>query len=71
MEGKEPSNESNATSVSLIDFPAVPIGNGPKPHPPRFLNPVDVDNYFRPLIKNPPSAEERWAKKADAQPFEL
>lgn len=71
MEEKAPSTKSETISAAELELPNIPIGQGPKPHPPRFYNPVDIDNYFRPLNKNPPSAEERWARKADAQPFEL
>ncbi len=50
----------------LADFPA---GESPVPHPPAFHDPRDVSEYFKPLIKDIPTAEERWARKADATPF--
>jgi len=53
--------------LANLDFPA--CAEGPKPHPPRFIDPRIVEAHFAPLMKNPPSAEERWARKADARPF--
>jgi len=43
--------------------------DSPQPHPPRFLDPRVVEAHFAPLMKNPPTAEERWARKANATPF--
>jgi hypothetical protein len=66
MEGQPQQNESAQKSLAEIDFPT---GEGPKPHAPRFLDPRIVEAHFAPLMKNPPSAEERWARKKDATPF--
>jgi len=52
-----------------LTFPKVPLGEGPKKHTPRSYDPRVVDDYFRPLIKNIPTAEERWKKKEKATPF--
>ena len=62
-------NASEPLSVASIELPT---GEGPKPHPPRFIDPRIVEAHFAPLMKlNPPSAAERWAKKKDATPFTL
>jgi len=66
MEEKPQQNASGPKSLADIDFP---VGEGPKPHPPRFIDPRIVEAHFAPLMKNPPSAEERWARKANATPF--
>ena len=66
MEGKQPLKKSEPRSLAEIDFPA---GDGPVPHPPAFHDPRDVSIYFAPLIREIPSAEERWARKANATPF--
>lgn len=42
--------KSEPISVADLDLPDVPLGQDAKPHPFRFYNPVDIDNYFRPLI---------------------
>jgi hypothetical protein len=66
MEEKPPSDASALRSLAEIDFPA---GEGPKPHAARFLDPRVVEKHFAPLMKNPPSPEERWARKTGAAPF--
>ncbi len=66
MEEKPPSDASKPRSLAEIDFP---IGEGPKPHAARFLDPREVEKHFAPLLKNRPSPEERWAQKAGAAPF--
>ena len=66
MEEQPQPNESARKSPAELDFPT---GEGPKPHAPRFLDPRIVEAHFAPLMKNPPSAEERWARKAKAKPF--
>lgn len=67
MATNETSPDSGSESAADLDFPD---WNGMKQHPPRFLDPRVVDDHFRPLIKNPPSAEERWEPKKDAVPFQ-
>jgi len=67
MEDKAPSTESKPTDLANLDF--APCPKGPKPHPVRFIDPRVVEAHFAPLMKNPPSAEERWARKANAKPF--
>ncbi len=66
MEEKPPSNASKPRSLAEIDFPT---GEGPQPHPLRFLDPREVERHFAPLFTNRPSPEEFWARKADATPF--
>lgn len=66
MEAKPQPNESAPKSLAELDLPA---GDGPKPHAPRFLDPRVTEAHFAPLMKNPPSAAERWARKADATAF--
>ncbi|MEO5712751.1 MAG: hypothetical protein ABIT37_04615 [Luteolibacter sp.] len=66
MEEKPPSNASAPLSLAEIDFPS---GVGPQPHTVRFLDPREVEKHFAPLLKNPPSPEQRWAQKANATPF--
>ena len=66
MEEKQQSSASKRRSLAEIDFPA---GDGPKPHPARFLDPREVERHFAPLLKNLPSAEQRWARKCGALPF--
>ena len=66
MEEKPLSNESKPRSLAEIDFPT---GEGPKPHTPRFIDPREVEKHFAELLKNPPSPEERWARKANSTPF--
>ncbi len=68
MEESTPSDASRTRSLAEIDFPT---GEGPKPHAVRFLDPRDVERHFAPLLKEMkmPSAEERWARKANATPF--
>ncbi len=46
-----------------------PAGEGPKPHQARFLDPRMVEKHFAPLMINPPSPEERWARKVGAVTF--
>ena len=67
MEDKAPSTESKLPDLASLDFPPCPEGT--KPHPPRFIDPRIIEAHFAPLMKNPPSAAERWARKADARPF--
>lgn len=67
MEAKKPSSESKQQPAPELDLPSCTAG--PKPHPPRFIDPRIVAAHFAPLLKNMPSAEERWAKKANATPF--
>jgi hypothetical protein len=69
MEENQPSKESKPISLNEISFEAIPVGQGPKPHSVRQYEPRVVDDHFRPLLKNSPSAEERWADKADQAPF--
>jgi hypothetical protein len=66
MEEKPPSNASKLRSLEEIDFPT---GEGPKPHPIRFIDPREVEKHFAPLLKNRPSPEQRWARKSNAAPF--
>ena len=66
MEENSPSNASTPRSLAEIDFPT---GEGPKPHPARFLDPREVAEHFAPLLKTPPSPEQRWAQKAGSVPF--
>jgi hypothetical protein len=60
------SHASRPQSIAEIDFPT---GVGPQPHPPRFLDPREVEKHFVPILKNRPSPEQRWATKANATPF--
>lgn len=53
------------------DFKLPPCPDGPKPHPPRFLDPRIVEAHFAPLLKNLPSPAERWARKANSTPFTI
>jgi len=69
MEEKPPSKGSKPTSLNEISFEPIPVGQEPKPHSVRQYDPRVVDDHFRPLLKNRPSAEERWADKADQAPF--
>ena len=66
MEEKPPSNESELPELATIELPS---GDGPQPHPFRFLDPRIVEAHFAPLLTNRPSPEERWAQKANATPF--
>ena len=66
MEEKLPSNAFKPRSLAEIDFP---IGEGPKPHAVRFLDPREVDRHFAPLPNSLPSPEWRWAQKAGSSPF--
>ncbi len=66
MEEQPPSNASAPRSLAEIELPS---GAGPRPHSARFLDPREVEKHFAPLIKNPRSAEQRWADKANATPF--
>lgn len=66
MEEEPRSHASAPRSLAEIDFPS---GLGPQPHSVRSLDPRDVEKHLAPLLKNPPSAEERWARKANATPF--
>ncbi len=66
MEGKQQQNASPPKSLAEIELPA---GDGPKPHPPRFLDPRIVEAHFAPLMKARPSARERWAGKANSTAF--
>jgi hypothetical protein len=52
--------------LAEIDFPT---GEGPKPHPVRWIDPREVEKHFAPLLKNLPSPEQRWARKSIATPF--
>jgi hypothetical protein len=67
MEGKTPSKPSKPRSLADLELP--PFLDSPQPHKPRFLDPRVVEAHFAPLMKNPPSAEERWERKANATPF--
>ena len=67
MEAKAQSKESIPPSLADLELPSYP--DSPQPHPPRFLDPRVVEAHFAPLMKNPPTAEERWARKANATPF--
>ena len=77
MAENQQSKKSTTTSVALdhltdlssLSFPEVPLGKGPKQHPPRSYDPRIIDNHFRPLMKNIPTAEERWNRKKNARPF--
>lgn len=68
MEEKQPSKKSKTLSLTEIDLPS---SAPPTPHKPRFLDPSKVAAHFAPLLKNPPTAAERWAKKANSQPFQI
>jgi hypothetical protein len=67
MEDKQPSTESKLPSLADLEFPSCPEGT--QPHSPKFIDPRIIAEHFAPLMKNPPSAEERWARKANAMPF--
>lgn len=67
METNPPPKESKPRSLAEIDLPS---GDGPKDHAPRFVDPRVVEAHFAPLMSHPPSAAERWAKKANASPFD-
>lgn len=69
MEEGKLSKESKPVFKDGLDFEDVPAEQAPIPHSALRISPVDADNHFRPLIKNPPSAEERWASKANAIAF--
>ena len=71
MAETQQSKKSTTTSQAVVDlvFPEVPLGEGPRKHKPRLYDPRIVDDYFRPLLKNIPSAEERWKKKENSTPF--
>lgn len=66
MEEVTPSTASKPRSLSEISFPE---GPGPVPHPVKFHDPRDVAEHFSALNLPMPSAEERWARKANAEPF--
>jgi hypothetical protein len=66
MEEKSASSASKPRSLAEIDFPT---GEGPKPHPVRWIDPREVEKHFAPLLKNLPSPEQRWARKSIATPF--
>lgn len=66
MEEKPQSHASKPRSLAEIEFPT---GEGPVPHPVRFLDPRDVAAHFAPLLTNPPTAAQRWARKSGATPF--
>jgi hypothetical protein len=66
MGEKTPSAALNQRSLAALDFP---VGEGPKAHTVRLLDPRVVAQHFAPLLKNLPSAEVRWARKAGATPF--
>ena len=66
MEEKPPSNASGIRSIAEIDFP---VGDGPRPHRARFLDPREVEAHFAALPATRRSPEERWARKARAAPF--
>lgn len=66
MGEKQQSSGSGQRSLAEIDFPA---GDGPKPHRARFLDAREVEAHFAPLLKNPPTPEQRWARKANASSF--
>ena len=66
MEETTPSNASQIRALTEIEFPR---GEGPVPHPVRFLDPRDVAAHFAALGIKPTSPEERWARKANATPF--
>jgi|GEM_PF-1089954 len=69
MAEKKQSKKSRTTSVADLTFPEVSAENSPREHPPRSYDPRVVDDHFRSLIKNPPSAEERARKKQGMKPF--
>lgn len=60
------SNASKTRALAEIEFAT---GAGPLPHAPRFIDPREVENYFTPLLKNRPSPEQRWARKANSISF--
>lgn len=66
MEEQKPSSESKKPSLSEISFPT---GEPPVSHSARFYDPRDVAAHFAELDVTPESAEERWARKANATPF--
>ena len=66
MEEKQQSSASKPRSLAEIDLPT---GDGPKPHPTRFLDPREVEIHFAPLLKNLPTPAQRWARKSGALPF--
>ncbi len=66
MAEKKRSDESKVNP--LLDL-NLPTGEGKKERPPRFLNPEIVAAHFAPLLKNIPSAEERWQSKKNAKDF--
>lgn len=61
-----PSNASKPCSLSNVSFPE---GKGPVAHPVKFHDPCVVAEHFANLNMPTPSAEERWARKANAEPF--
>ncbi len=77
MEDRKPSTESKPKESEhscpdrLPELSLPVINEAPKPHPPRFIDPRIVEAHFAPLLKNLPSPEERWARKANATPFTL
>lgn len=66
MEERKPSSESKPATLADLDFPT---GAGPRPHPPRPVDPRVVEAHFAPLLKERPSPEQRLAKKAGFIPF--
>ena len=66
MEEVPPSTASKPRLLSEISFPE---GPGPVAHPVKFHDPRDVAEHFASLPTVVPSAEERWARKANAEPF--
>jgi hypothetical protein len=66
MEEQVPSSESKKPSLSEISFPT---GEPPVAHPVRFYDPRAVAAHFADLPVPIESAEQRWARKANATPF--
>jgi hypothetical protein len=66
MEEMTPSKKSELRLLSEISFPE---GPGPVPHPVKFLDPCVVAEHFSELPVVLESAEKRWARKANAEPF--
>jgi hypothetical protein len=65
----EEQTPSNASQIRLLTEIHLPSGEGPVAHTVRFVDPREVEAHFAAMGIKPTSAEERWARKADATPF--
>ena len=67
MADQKQSTELEPQSLADLTFL---IGDSPKPHPPRFLDPRVVEAHFKPLLKGGPTDEERLQKHLErSKPF--